>query len=125
MIFHLVTVKLIFSKLLEKIMFIYQYNTMKRIYQRYGTHLIMMGVTYKTTKICFTSPIPCLLKEVLITRYVETNLWLTDGLSYLHIKNFIKMRKTFIVSWFVIKKRFCKYQCLTKEHRTLCIKFYY
>ena len=50
---------------------------------------------------------PCLfiflsLKEMLITRYVEMNLWLTDDLAYLHIK-FYKNEK-FLYSFIVCNK---------------------
>ena len=42
------------------------------------------------------------LKEMLITRYVEMNLWLTDDLAYLHIK-FYKNEK-FLYSFIVCNK---------------------
>ena len=33
-----------------KFMFVYQSNTMKRFYQKYAPHLILLDATYKTTK---------------------------------------------------------------------------
>ena len=30
--------------------FVYQSNSMKRLYQRYGKHLVLLDATYKTTK---------------------------------------------------------------------------
>ena len=51
---------------------------------------------------------PCLfiflsLKGMLITRYVEMNLWLTDNLAYLHI-SFYKYEK-FVLSFIVGNKK--------------------
>ena len=51
---------------------------------------------------------PCLfiflsLKEMLITKYVEMNLWLTDNLAYLHIR-FYKNEK-FVLNFIVGNKK--------------------
>ena len=43
------------------------------------------------------------LKEMLITRYVEMTLWLTDDLAYLHIR-FYKNEK-FVLSFIVDNKK--------------------
>ena len=63
-----------------------------------------------------------LLKEMLIIRYVETNLWLIDDLGYLHIR-FYKNEK-FLHSFIIYnKERFRKYPCMGTELQTLDIQF--
>ena len=59
---------LVDDRTIGKMIFEYQSHNMKRLYQRYGEHLVLLDATYKTTK--YTLPLYFLVVQTNINYQV-------------------------------------------------------